>query len=368
VYKGLALASDANGAFLYAADFHNGKIDVFDSSFNPVSQAGAFVDPSIPAGFAPFGVHFLAGNLYVTYAMQDDLKHDDVPGPGSGFINVFDPAGHLVKRFASNGPLNSPWGMALAPAGFGPFSGALLIGNFGDGRVNAFDPTSGAYLGALHDTQNNPLSIEGLWDIKFGNGGRGGDANRLYFTAGISGGGSVEDHGLFGSISAVPAVVISSVVDNGVAVTITWSGGTGPYLLQKKASLADTNWFDVLTTPSLYVTVPKDGPVGFYRVMENASTTVILSGGVLSYTINYTGLTDTAQAAHIHGPADTTHSAGVLFPLNGVSGTAGTLSGTQDLSANADWLTDIITGNAYANIHTPTNPGGEIRGQIILRY
>src|SRR5262249_28727693 len=183
----------------------------------------------------------------------------------NGYVNVFGADGQLIKRFASQGVLNSPWGVALAPAGFGPFAGALLIGNFGDGRINAFDPNNNnALLGTLTDVSTgDPLSVQGLWAIKFGNGGSGGEAHTLYFTAGIPGPDALEDHGLFGSISAVfPA--FTAVQNNGVAATLNWGGGQGPFLLQKKTNLSDTNWFDVLTTSSRSMMVGKDGAENFW--------------------------------------------------------------------------------------------------------
>jgi uncharacterized protein (TIGR03118 family) len=136
--------------------------------------------------------------------MQDSAKHDDIAGAGNGLVNVFDLDGTLVQRLVSNGPLNSPWGMTLAPDFFGDYSNTLLIGNFGDGAVNAFDPFTGVYLGSLQDNNGNTISISGLWALQFGNGRNGGDANTLYFTAGIPGAGNVEDHGLFGSIQLAP--------------------------------------------------------------------------------------------------------------------------------------------------------------------
>ena len=203
VYKGLALGSAGGSNYLYATDFHNGKVDVFDSQFSPVAWPGAFTDTNIPAGFAPFGIQSLGTNLVVAYAMQDDVAHDDVSGPGHGFVDIYDTHGNLLKRLISNGALNSPWAMTLAPAGFGLFGGQLLVGNFGDGRINAFDPVSGTWIGNLKDTNGASIAIEGLWDLKVGNGGSAGATNKLYFTAGISGGGSLEDHGLFGSLSLV---------------------------------------------------------------------------------------------------------------------------------------------------------------------
>ena len=200
VYKGLAIGNNGTANFLYAANFHEGTIDVFDAAFAPATLAGSFSDPTIPAGYAPFNIQNIGGVLYVTYALQDADAHDDVPGLGHGFINKFDLNGNFIARFASRGSLNSPWGLAVAPAGFGAFANALLVGNFGDGRINAFNPATGALLGQLADDSGHAISIEGLWGLKFGNGVSGGDANTLYFAAGIAGPDALEDHGLFGSI------------------------------------------------------------------------------------------------------------------------------------------------------------------------
>jgi uncharacterized protein (TIGR03118 family) len=205
VYKGLAIGNNGAGNFLYAADFHNAKVDVFDGNYESATLPANFTDPTIPSGYAPFNIQNISGILYVTYALQDDAGEDDVPGPGHGYINKFDLNGNFLGRFASEGTLNSPWGLALAPAGFGEFAGDLLVGNFGDGRINAFDPATGQFRGQLRNAADNPITIEGLWGLHFGNGGNGGDRNTLYFAAGIAGPGNIEDHGLFGSIGVVPA-------------------------------------------------------------------------------------------------------------------------------------------------------------------
>ncbi len=203
VFKGLALANNGTANFLYATDFHNGQIDVFDSSFHQVTQApGAFADPNLPAGYAPFNIANLGGKLYVTYALQDAAKHDDSAGFGHGFVDIYDTSGVLLQRLITGtpgdpaSPLNSPWGLAIAPANFGDFSGDLLVGNFGNGWINAFDPTSGAFLGSLSDASGKPIVIDGLWGLQFGNGTAGGDANTLFFTAGTGS----EQHGLFGAL------------------------------------------------------------------------------------------------------------------------------------------------------------------------
>ena len=201
VYKGLALATNGSNTYLYATDFHNGAVNVFDSSFTQVTLTGSFTDPTLPAGFAPFGIQAFGGKLYVTYAMQDAAKHDDVPCPGCGFIDVFNTDGTFVQRLVSMGALNSPWGLAWAPGNFGRFSNDLLVGNFGDGTINAFDPSTGVQLGTLDGSNGMPLVNLGLWGIAFGNGAQGTSTNALYFTAGIPGPDQIEDHGLFGAIA-----------------------------------------------------------------------------------------------------------------------------------------------------------------------
>ena len=205
VYKGLAIASTAAGDRLYATNFHAGTVDVFDAAFHPV--LGGFTDAALPPGYAPFGIRHLGGTIYVTYALQDADKHDDVAGVGHGFVNAFDTEGNLLRRVASTGRLNSPWGLAVAPADFGTFSGDLLVGNFGDGHINAFDP--GHFRGdgelrprgQLHAADGPPITIDGLWAIAFGNGAAAGPTNALFFTAGPI----HEEHGLFGKLLATPA-------------------------------------------------------------------------------------------------------------------------------------------------------------------
>jgi len=203
VYKGLALANNGSGNFLYASNFHAGTVDVFNSSFTKTSLSGSFTDPSMPAGYAPFDIQNLGGDLYVTYAKQNAAKHDDVAGPGNGYIDVFDLNGDLLRRLVSNGPLDSPWGLTIAPTGFGTYGGDLLVGNFGDGTIDVFNPLNGHFINTLDGPGNVPVVIQGLWGLEFGNGASGGSADTLYFTAGIPGGGAVEDHGLFGSLAAV---------------------------------------------------------------------------------------------------------------------------------------------------------------------
>ncbi len=200
IYKGLALGADGTQQLLYATDFHNDRIDVYGQTFQPVTTPGGFVDPNLPQGFAPFGIQNINGNLYVTYAKQDADREDDVHGAGLGYVDVFDPSGHLIRRLVSGGPLNAPWGLAFAPTNFGAFSDSLLVGNFGDGTINAFNPTTGSFIGVLRDAHGDPLSIDGLWGLSFGNGIQNQPINTLFFAAGPGD----ESHGLYGKINAVP--------------------------------------------------------------------------------------------------------------------------------------------------------------------
>jgi uncharacterized protein (TIGR03118 family) len=180
VYKGVTLGMANGHNFLYATDFHQGRVDTYDENFNQVKMNG-FVDPNLPKGFAPFGIRNLNGQIYVTYAKQGPGKHDDEAGPGNGFINLFDTSGNLIRRLVSNGNLNSPWGLALIEGD------ELWVGNFGDGRINNYDPTTGASLGTVNRTDGTPLVFDGLWDLLPLNG-------KIFFTAGIAD----EAHGLFG--------------------------------------------------------------------------------------------------------------------------------------------------------------------------
>jgi uncharacterized protein (TIGR03118 family) len=195
IYKGLAIATKGKDALLYAADFHGAKIDVFDHAFAPTTVPGGFVDPNLPAGFAPFNVQELAGRIVVAYAKQDADAEDEVAGDGLGYVDVYDTSGRLLRRLISQGHLNAPWGLALAPRHFGAFSGDLLVGNFGDGAINAYDPRTGQFDGQLMNKDGNPIKINGLWALRFGNGVTG-TPTTLLFTAGIAD----EDHGLFGEI------------------------------------------------------------------------------------------------------------------------------------------------------------------------
>jgi uncharacterized protein (TIGR03118 family) len=197
VYKALVFGTNPNGVFLFATNFRAGTIEVFDHNYASVTTDGSFKDPAIPSGFAPFGLQNINGDLFVTYAKQNAQKHDDVAGRGNGFVDVFDTDGHLLRRLVAQGQLNSPWGVARASYAFGRFSGDVLIGNFGDGKINAFD-SNGNFRDTLKGPDSKPIVIDGLWTLTLG-GGRNSSSDTLYFTAGPNG----ETDGLFGTITPV---------------------------------------------------------------------------------------------------------------------------------------------------------------------
>jgi uncharacterized protein (TIGR03118 family) len=200
IYKGLAIASDR----LYATDFHNARVDVFDASFNLITTTGGFKDPNVAKGFAPFGIQALGGNIFVTYAKQDDAAKDNQALPGQGYVDEYSPdgqlLGHVINSGKPNAPLNAAWGLAMAPADFGGFANDLLVGNFGNGRISAYAPkgTDWVYKGQLRAADETPIEVEGLWAIAFGNGAAAGPTSTLYFLSGPG----AEKHGLFGSITA----------------------------------------------------------------------------------------------------------------------------------------------------------------------
>jgi uncharacterized protein (TIGR03118 family) len=201
VYKGLAIANGSNGkTYLYATNFRSGRVEAYDGRFKPAElPGGLFVDPRLPAGYGPFGIAEINGMLYVTFAKQDATLHDDVAGPGHGFVDVFTNDGAFVRRLVTRGALDSPWGLALAPRSFGQFGGDLLVGNFGNGHINAYNPATGQHLGQLRRPSGQPVVIDGLWGLMFGNG-NAAKTGQLLFSAGPDG----ESHGLLGKIVAAP--------------------------------------------------------------------------------------------------------------------------------------------------------------------
>jgi uncharacterized protein (TIGR03118 family) len=200
VFKGLAISNGPSGPRLYATDFANGQVDVFDGSWNPVNVPGAFVDPRLPRHFAPFGIQTIDDRVFVTYAKQQPGSDDEAHGRGLGFVDAYDLDGNFLRRVAQRGQLDAPWGLAWAPASFGRFGGDLLVGNFGDGQINAYQEMRNGHFehrGTLRTAKHHKLSIDGLWALEFGNAGLNGDPQTLFFTAGIDD----EAHGLFGTIA-----------------------------------------------------------------------------------------------------------------------------------------------------------------------
>ena len=205
VYKGAAFATLSGTGYLYAANFSAGTIDVLKGQTSAPDLTGRFTDPNLPAGYAPFNIQNLGGTMYVSYALQNATKDEELKGPGRGFVSAFDLQGNFIGRIASAGLLDAPWGLAFAPSSFGALAGSLLVGNFGDGRINVFNPSTHAFLGQLAATDGTPLAIDGLWALTPGNDGSAGSSNLIYFTAGPDD----ESHGLFGvltpeAIAAVP--------------------------------------------------------------------------------------------------------------------------------------------------------------------
>ena len=199
-YKGLAIGQTASGPRLYAADFNNGQVNVFDGSWHLVPSPG-FTDPGLPEGYAPFGIQTVGSSVFVTYAKRDEQEEDEEQsGQGLGFVDAYDTSGNLLGRVAQHGQLNAPWGIALAPPSFGRFGGDLLVGNFGDGQINAYRQVGGRFehAGELRGADGKSLAIDGLWALQFGNNGAAGPSGTLFFTAGPDD----ETHGLFGSITA----------------------------------------------------------------------------------------------------------------------------------------------------------------------
>lgn len=299
VYKGLAVLSPACcQTYLAVANFHSGLIEPYTQAFLPLAPPGSFTDPNLPAGYAPFNIQQVGTQVFVTYAVQDAARHDPVNAAGNGLVDIFDLEGNFVKRFASNGVLNSPWGVVQAGAGFGPFSDDILIGNFGDGTINAFDPTTGELLGALKDQTGATIKNASLWALVFGAGGTG-DSNTLYFTAGLAD----EGHGLFGAIAAASPASLdysltatpqdATVAAGGAAtftITITPANGfAGTVTLSCAAPTGVTCSLNPTTvTPgpgaaasTLTVTTSPAHHYGRFKLMGTLMASVGLFGGLL---------------------------------------------------------------------------------------
>jgi uncharacterized protein (TIGR03118 family) len=243
VYKGLAAAQNAGKSFLYAADFHNGKVDVFNSAFvkqTTSATAFTFADPAIPAGYAPFGIQAIANGaagatqIYVTYAKQmAPDNHDNVDGAGLGFVDIYDTNGKLIKQLVAAGALNAPWGLALAPADFGTMSGALLVGNFGDGNINAYDPAAGTFIGTVMDSSGKAIATPGLWGIAFGNDANNQPHNTLFFAAGTN-------NEVNGSYGRIDVGATAPILNAPPVVTLTTPTGTLKGTVALSATVKDS--------------------------------------------------------------------------------------------------------------------------------
>jgi phospholipase C len=331
VYKGLAYGSSGGSNFLFATNFRSGFVDRFDSDFN---QVGRFTDPALTRkGYAPFGIADLNGLLYVTFARRNKARHDDLKGPGHGFVDVFDTNGNFLRRLVSRGKLDSPWGLALAPGGFGKFGGALLVGNFGDGHIDAYDPTTGRFRGQLLARRNRPLTIDGLWGLRFGNDGSAGPPSTLFFTAGPG----KEKHGLLGQLifQADDGFLgpEPSVVSNTTITTLTGASGTYGGTITLSAALSS-----------------HDGPVA------GETITFSLNGVVVGTATTNAGGTATLTGVSLNGLDVGTYadyiraSFGGDDPYNQSSGVSSLTVTSRDLAVTATGVGKVYNGATAATV------------------
>jgi uncharacterized protein (TIGR03118 family) len=335
-FTGLALANNGSANYLYAANFiSGGGIQVFDSTFAPTTLTGGFVDPNLPAGYAPFNIQTIGGKLYVEYAKVSGTVGAPTGGLGLGVVDIFDTNGNLLQRLVSGGQLNAPWGIALAPAGFGSFGNDIMIGNFGNGQINAFDPTTGNYIGTVSSSAGTPIVNFGLWALEFGNGSVGSRPDSLYFTAGIGG----EKNGLFAAIQATPNYYFSQLaVGGGFQTTLTYVNyGT-------QAVTCTTNFFADSGAPlsvpfaqgSVLTRVDILQPGGSVHDQSTAAATAALSQGWAE--------------ASCTGPVE----ASLLYRLFQSGTAAGEASVSAEAGGSSKFVTfaQTATGVAYANPST----------------
>jgi len=360
VYTGCALGGTATTPYLFAANFHAGTVDVYDANLNlnPAAYNNTFLNPTVPAGFAPYNVQNINGILYVAYAQQNAQKTEAVGGAGNGYVAVFNVNGSLIANLVSQGALNSPWGMAIAPANFGPFAGALLVGNFTDGWINAFNATTGAMLGTLDDTSGNPIAIPGLWSLNFGSGAQSEDPGTLYITAGIGGGPNndpVGSHGLLASIQAAPSFDTSGIA-NGATFTAgalapnTWFTITGHGLSETTGSWQVTG--STLPTSVNGVGVTINGAAVPVSFVSNTQVNFLVPGTVS---------TGTAQVQTTNNGLTSAPVTVNVEPLSPGFFTIGTNATSGNLYAAAEHVNGTLIGPA-ATIKgaTPAEPGETI--------
>lgn len=365
VYTGLAIFP--GGPMLYAANFSSGKVEVYDTSFKPTTVAGGFVDPNLPAGYVPYNIWNLGGKLYVTYAMNPS-NNGPVIGAGNGIVDQFDTNGNLLQRLVSNGALNAPWGVAIAPSTFGAFGGALLVGNFGDGKINAYNLTTGASMGTMQNPAGNPIVISGLWALLFGNGKNGGDQNTLYFTAGIQN----EAHGLFGSLAPPAAVTVVANGASGVTATAIAPGevvllgggtigpsptvsGTIPTTGAMATTLGNTTvTFNNTPAPILYANASVTAVVVPYEIASAANASIV---------VTYKGTATPAFSIPIAGSAPglfttSENGAGEIVAFN----QDGTLNSASNAATRGTVVSFFATGDG---VEAPLSLDGVLNGNFI---
>jgi len=380
VYKGCALGGTSAAPLLFATNFNSGRVDVYDGSLNlnPGPFGKAFANSAVPSGFAPFNVQVMNGSVFVTYAKQDNEKHDDVAGPGNGYVAMFDQSGSLIANLISQGPLNSPWGMAFAPATFGAFGNALLVGNFGDGRINAFS-VFGKQLGTLNDTKGNPIAMRGLWSLNFGGGAQSEDPGTLYFTAGIGGGPNndpLESHGLFGTIQAAPAFVTSNISSAGAGVPGQIAPNTWVAIKGNGLSCVTSNWIvtgsTLPTAPVAGVGVTVNGEAASVSFVSNQQINFLVPADILpgnaQIVVTNNGLTSAPVQATVAMLAP------AFFPLGTVAATGHVYIAAEHanftIAAPANFISPSVPSSPAAPGETivlfGTGFGPTVPGQIAL--
>ena len=369
VYTGLAIGTNGSNTYLYAANFHSGAIEVYDSTFSPVTLPNAFQDSNIPAGYAPFNIQNLAGNLYVAYALQNTDKNFSVSGAGDGYVDVYSTAGSLMDRLISAGNLNAPWGLAIASIGFGDYAGDLLVGNFGDGTINVFNPTTGAYIATLNNVDGTVIVIPGLWALQVGNGGSGGDANAVYFTAGIPGP-DMGNHGLFGRLQAAPILSATNVV-NGASfqpalAPNTWVTITGGNL-SGTTRVWDNDDFVNSALPEDIdsVSVTLNGTYAYVEYVSPGQLNVLLpvglaSGQVQLQTYNF-GLASAAVTVQIQdvAPAFFLQSDGIHIAATHANGTLVGPTTITGATPAGPGETIVLYGTGFG-VTNPATPAGQL--------
>jgi len=369
VYTGLAIGTSGANTYLYAANFGNGTIDVFDTAYNPVTLPNAFQDNNLPASYAPFNIQNLAGNLYVAYALQSNSKSFAVPGAGNGYVDVYSPAGTLMQRLVKSVYLNAPWGLAIAPTNFGDYASDLLVGNFGDGTINVFNPVTGAYIATLNDVIGTPIVIPGLWALQAGNGGSGGDANAIYFTAAIPGP-DTGTHGLLGRLQAAPIVSSSNVVNAAsyqpALAPNTWVAITGGNLSGTERLWNDGDFVNgALPTDIDFVSVTVNGTHAYVEYVSPTQLNVLLPAGLATglaqlRTYNF-GLASTAVTVLVQevAPAFFLQSDGTHVVATHADGSLIGPTGTTGATPAAPGETIVLYGTGFG-VTNPAAPDGKL--------